>query len=394
MTDIGIDMGFARQMDKLENYVKRNERYKIFGWYGNTCKYVEPIKFREFAKRERCIHCCKKYSPVCSDNNYTFNVENKFLSDKFDYAREQDMKNYHQHVYCAVCYSRITNASKPKLVFQREITEEELNYAIYKIEMDEITKRRKEEKMKKIEADWRKKMEEKQKIETEKRKMEEERKMREMKEIEERRRFVEELLMKQEEEYFKRVAEERKEREEFLRKEKEENERLKALERKRIDDLRDKVEEEKTIRLTKAIDLGLLVWQPINPYEETKILEDGKKICKWMPYSKTDNQRTNIDMCIKCSTKFDKPSKEYYCPYCFIELYQTCEITPSREEKEHVKEKYNFIENVPLLSNETSSCVSCGVKLNGNKHSDSKPFKYFGERQICYACVKKRYNYE
>lgn len=443
MKDLAMEFGFARQNEPLENYVKRNEKYKEFIWYYNTNKYISPGEIRSFSKRGKCIKCCKGHTPELN-----FFEESRHSVIDIQYARNMDKKNYPFYVFCEECRREVSSSI---FLFQLEITEEEREYAIYKIAEDDKVRKwkmvleeermRLEEEKKKIEEErMRLEQEEKKKIEEEKRneiirkwilKIEEEKKKEEEKRKEEQERLEkwkeyrrkveeEEKLRKEEEkkriqeenlrrieeekkeeerknkiEEYKRLREEeekrlakeykrmerekrkkeeeneriermkrRKEKEELERKEEEEKKQREAIEKKRLEEIRQREEEEKSKGLTEAVKLGLLIWSPKDPYEETKILlEGGKKTCIW----------TN------CSD---------------VEHCKTADIIPTEEERTMVREKYAFLITVPILFEENMPCVCCRKTLNYDNGPEIEPFLYAGALiQICYACVKKRYNY-
>jgi hypothetical protein len=168
-----------------------------------------------------------------------------------------------------------------------------------------------------------------------------------------------------------------------------------------------------------AIDLGYLAWNPEHSWEEVAILwknHSGKIDHDFLstPISSLNNTEWNKlwttfakrKRCLICCSTIYAIYKKPYCSKCYYSRpVLQVDVTP--ELKTKICEKYSFLRDIPHIRNidmETTEddvvdspipnneplCLgSCGRVLN-RLWSSTRPFFFYGHRQICYMCVERK----
>jgi hypothetical protein len=438
MTDLAVELGFARPLEQIQTFVSRGDIFKEMGWYPTTSKFISPDVYKSFASRERCLHCCKKFN--------SFNCDFWADSANNEHALELDRSKSYLYVYCIQCREHLLNPSKPRLVFKKELTEDEIISSERWLEMRRMgTIRYKLEKIIqrtivicKIEkyvnniatniqcgmiTGIRKKC-----YKCFNNKVDTLSKFSAIESVFDRFRFIKDYWEDQTSsddvpkiERFRdfkwiatlNISFPDKQLKKVLvghligKEQYEKNSNVYIVSKFR--DI-ESIPEDGVLQCVRndrvcngsncftfeqlALEFGLLNWVRRHPYDETKILwKNGTKTCMWLCHQAvidTDlsSNFLSLQMCIKC--KKHNENENYFCYYC---LHQTkcelIEISPCEYDKQAVKNKYIFLFDIPPIAADNKQCVYCNKFFN--RHL--KPFTYFGARQICFNCVKKKVGY-
>jgi hypothetical protein len=186
-----------------------------------------------------------------------------------------------------------------------------------------------------------------------------------------------------------------------------------------------------------AIDLGYLAWNPEHSWEEVAILwknHSGMITQEFLstPISSLNKTEWNKlwtlfarrNRCLICCKPMSVIYKKPYCSTCYYERPEI-QVAVTPELKTKICEKYSFLRDVPHVSNkdmgiyndrrverlgitaedEARACIieamltedkdkddgpSCLGGCNRVLDFRSRPFFFYGHRQMCYMCVERK----